>query len=395
MVVFCLLLLMAAAMLFLYRQKLFKSIFDFSVCLGILALLLGVRWLCMAHITLDYTDFLAKWVEFFRVRGGFSALKYSVGNYNVPYLYFIALISYIPAPDLYLIKLFSVIFDVVLAFAGLKLVSLFTDSRIKKLVCFFVILLLPTVILNGSFWGQCDSIYAAFALWSLYFVMKDRPVMSMVMMAISFGFKMQAIFIMPVFFVFLYKRKLKIRHLAVFPLTYVALVLPAVIAGRPFLETITLYFNQIDTVGTALNYNSSSVFAFFYNVADKSAAEKYGILAAFVFVLAIFALTFARRKRLTNDAYLITALIFCVGVPFLLPHMHDRYFFLADILSVCFAVIRPKRFYVPVLVSFASLLGYHAYIKMRYLLPMHYGAAALLFVLLVLLIDLAFTAREN
>jgi len=395
LVVFCLLLLMAAAMLSLYRQKLFKSFIDFSICLGILVLLLGIRWLCMAHITLDYTDFLAKWVEFFRVRGGFSALKYSVGNYNVPYLYFIALISYIPVPDLYLIKLFSVIFDIILAFAGLKLVSLFTESRIKKLTCFFVILLLPTVILNGSFWGQCDSIYAALALWSLYFVMKDRPILSMVMIALSFGFKMQAIFIMPVFFVFLYTKKLKIWHLVIFPLTYVALVLPAVIAGRPFLETITLYFNQIDTVGTALNYNSSSVFAFFYNIADKAAAEKIGILAAFVFVLAIFVLTFARRKRLTNDAYLITALIFCVGVPFLLPHMHDRYFFMADILSVCFAVIRPKRFFVPVLVSFASLLGYHAYIKMRFLLPMHYGAAALLFVLFVLLIDLVFTAKEN
>jgi len=395
LVIVCLLLLMAVAMFFLYRERLFNNILDFSVCLGIMAALFIIRWLCMAHITLDYTDFLAKWVEFFRTRGGFSALEHSVGNYNVPYLYFIALISYIPAPDLYLIKLFSILFDVILAFAGLKLVSLFTESRIKKLVCFYVILLLPTVILNGSFWGQCDSIYAAFALWSLYFVMKGRPSASMVMLAISFGFKMQAVFIMPVFFIFLYTKKLRLRHLFVFPLTYVILVMPAVIAGRPFLETITLYFNQIDTVGTALNYNSSSVFAFFYNVADMVSAEKFGIIAAFAFVLVIFALTFIRRRHLTNEAYLTAALIFCVGVPFLLPHMHDRYFFMADILSVCFAVVYPKRSFLPVLVSFASLLGYHAYIKMRYLLQMHYGAAALLFVLMVLIIDLVYILWAN
>ena len=30
------------------------------------------------------------------------------------------------------------------------------------------------------------------------------------------------------------------------------------------------------------------------------------------------------------------------------------------------------------LVQFASLLGYHAYLKMRYLLPMRYGSAALI-----------------
>ena len=75
--------------------------------------------------------------------------------------------------------------------------------------------------------------------------------------------------------------------------------------------------------------------------------------------------------------------------------MHDRYFFMADVLSVCFAVIHPKRSFLPFLVSFGSLLGYHAYLKMRYLLPMSYGAAALLFVLFVLLIDLVFTAEKS
>lgn len=391
----CFLLLLAAAMLFLYRQKLVKNSLDFFICLGLLILVLAVRWLCMAHITLDYIDFLAKWVEFFRRNGGISALKYSIGNYNVPYLYFLALISYIPVPDLYLIKLLSIVFDFVLASAGLKIVSLFTKSRIKKLVCFFTILLLPSVILNGSYWGQCDSIYAAFALWSLYFALSDHPIISMVMMALSFGFKLQAVFIMPVFFVLLYRKKLKLYHLFVFPLTYALLVLPAVIAGRPFLDTITLYFNQIDTVGSALNYNSSSVFALFTNIRNIKAAEKAGIIAAFVFVLLIFFLTYLKRRRLTNDTYLSAALIFCVGVPFFLPHMHDRYFFMADILSVCFAVVHPKRSFVPVLVSFASLLGYHAYLKMRYLLPMSYGAVALLFVILTLFFDLVFASEEG
>jgi len=394
LVTLCLLILLAAAMFCLYRQKLIRKRLDFLICLGLILLLLAVRWLCMAHITLDYTDFLSKWVDFFRLNGGFSALKYSIGNYNVPYLYLLALISYIPVSDLYLIKLVSIFFDFALAFAGQKIVSVFTGSRKKQLVCFFVILALPTVILNGSYWGQCDAVYAAFALWSLYFALRDHPILSVVMIALAFGFKLQAVFIMPVFFILLYRRKLKIRHLFVFPLTYVVLVLPAVLAGRPFLDTITLYFNQIDTVGNALNYNSSSVFALFTDIRDIKAAETAGIAAAFVFVLAIFTLTYLKRRRLTNDAYLSAALIFCVGVPFFLPHMHDRYFFMADVLSVCFAAVHPKRSYVPVLVSFASLLGYHAYLKMRYLLPMSYGAVALLFVLLVLLIDLVFMNED-
>ena len=42
--------------------------------------------------------------------GGFAAVKLPIGNYNAPYLYFLAAISYLPIPDLYLIKLFSILF---------------------------------------------------------------------------------------------------------------------------------------------------------------------------------------------------------------------------------------------------------------------------------------------
>ena len=59
--------------------------------------------------------------------------------------------------------------------------------------------------------------------------------------------------------------------------------------------------------------------------------------------------------------------------------MHDRYFYAADILSLAFAVAAPAYFFLPLLCEFASLLGYHAYLKMRYLLLMHWGAAALAF----------------
>ena len=70
--------------------------------------------------------------------------------------------------------------------------------------------------------------------------------------------------------------------------------------------------------------------------------------------------------------------------------MHDRYFFLADVLSLCYAFILRRRFSFPVLVSFASLLGYYAYFRMRYLLPMWYGGGALVIVLLILIADLFF-----
>ena len=85
------------------------------------------------------------------------------------------------------------------------------------------------------------------------------------------------------------------------------------------------------------------------------------------------------------------AIILLVGIPCLVRALHDRESDAAAILSLAFAVAAPASFFLPRLCEFASLLGYHAYLKMRYLLLMHWGAAALAFVLIVALV---FTAAQ-
>ena len=101
---------------------------------ALLPILLGLlaRFLLLDHATLDYQDFLSQWVEFFRQNGGFAALKEPVGNYNVPYLYLLAFLSYLPFPDLYGIKLFSILFDILLAWGGLRLTKCLTGNRSEE-----------------------------------------------------------------------------------------------------------------------------------------------------------------------------------------------------------------------------------------------------------------------
>lgn len=156
-----------------------------------------IRILLLDHVTLDYQDFLSKWVEYFRQNGGFAAMKDPIGNYNVPYLYMLALLSYLPVPDLYGIKLFSILFDILLAWGGFRLVKQLTQDERLPLAAFSALLLLPTVVLNGSCWGQCDSVWAALCLLSLTQALKRRPISSMTLLALAFSFKLQAIFILP------------------------------------------------------------------------------------------------------------------------------------------------------------------------------------------------------
>ena len=160
-------------------------------------------------------------------------------------------------------------------------------------------------------------------------------------------------------------------------------MLPAVLLGRPFWETLTLYFSQTGSIGDALNYNSSSIFAIFWKVADPARASKTAIVAAFVYMLAVLAVCYVNRKRLSDHAVLGAAVLLAVGIPFLLPHMHDRYFFCADILTLVLAFACPPCSPAALLTQFASLLGYHAYLKMRFLLPMRYGVAALIVTLMI------------
>jgi hypothetical protein len=91
-----------------------------------------------------------------------------------------------------------------------------------------------------------------------------------------------------------------------------------------------------------------------------------------------------RRRNIGNLEFVVCTAILAVGVPLFLPHMHDRYFFLADAAALAVAFCVPKLAVVVPLTSFASLLGYHAYLKMRYLLQMKWGFFALFIALLLL-----------
>ena len=352
---------------------------------GLLIAAFALRSLCLDYQTLDYQDFLSKWVEYYRINGGVKAFAAPLGNYNIPYMYFLCIFSYLPISDLYLIKLLSVAFDVGLAYASMKLVEFVNDNENIRLASFFSVLLLPTVFLNGALWAQCDSIYAALALLGLWLALDKKPVLSVLCFTLSFGFKLQAVFILPIMLVLLFTKKYKFWHLLLFPAYYVALVIPAVIMGKPFLETLTLYTSQTSSIGSGLNYNSPSIYALLRNVADPNAAANAGIIAAFVFMAVILALCLVKRKSLGDKQIILASALLALGIPFLLPHMHDRYFFLADVLTVVLAFIYfPWGISLAVLCQFASLLGYHAYLKMRYLLTMNYGAYALIAVLLVI-----------
>ena len=266
----------------------------------------------------------------------------------------------------------------------MQLAGRFVRSPARRLACFFLVLFWPTVVLNGALWGQCDSIYTAFAVLSVWLVLAGQPALGMASIAAAFSFKLQAVFVLPVFLLFLLARRVKLWHCLIFPAVCVLMVLPAVLAGRPLWEALTISLSQTGSIGDGLNYNSSSVFALFSNVQNPVLAGQLGILAAALVIALLAILIWKRRDVCSDRALLIAAVLLAAAIPFFLPHMHDRYFFAADILTLALAAVDLRLAPLPLLCEFASLLGYHAYLKLRYLLPMAYGAGALIVVLAIL-----------
>ena len=64
----------------LYRAGVLKKRISWVLCTLLLALAMGLRAAVFDYETLDYINFLARWVDFFRQWGNFRALRYPLGT---------------------------------------------------------------------------------------------------------------------------------------------------------------------------------------------------------------------------------------------------------------------------------------------------------------------------
>jgi Gpi18-like mannosyltransferase len=322
-----------------------------------------------------------------------EAMGTPVGNYNPSYMYILNIVSRIGISDLYLIKTVSVMFDLLLAFFVMKLVSLKTESLNFRMLAFILAFAVPTVVLNSSMWAQCDSIYTAFALGSVYFGLRGRSKVAYVFIALALSFKLQAAFILPFFAVFIIKNKIKLRDCYVFFLTYFAMLLPAVIAGRSIVDLLMVYINQTGTYHF-LKLNAVNIWQLVGDV-EFGGFRIAGLYISGLAVLGLLYFTYVNRERLVQTVdYIRLVFLFAVILPFLLPQMHDRFFYMADVLSLLVFLFDKRRWYVPLVTVFCSYTAYAWYLmNWAVLVDYKYAALALMVVIFTVLRDYVLSLR--
>ena len=356
----------------------------FIVMITIMALL--VRIVPIKFQSDDYTYFLSPWFNDLLTKGGLTGLGTYIGNYNAPYMTIMALLTYLPINSLFSIKIVSIIFDFVLAISASHLVTMLVkkNKKIYGAIAYAMVLFLPQVILNSAMWGQCDSIYASFSIIALILLLKEKYWQSFVFLGISFAFKLQFIFILPVFIImYVCKNKFSILHFLIIPAVNVVMCLPAIIMGKPILDILKVYFNQT-SISTALVRNYPNIYNLF---ANDMVTIKYGGIIITIAVFAMMLFYFIYKKVNWNkDKIIVLTLMVLVIISYILPGFHERYLYVGEILSIVYYLVYRKNLPLVIMVNLNAILTYSIYLtgyqtNIMPLLSIVYGGVIIYFVI--------------
>ncbi|MEH2047306.1 hypothetical protein [Nostoc sp.] len=317
-----------------------------------------IRLVCVPNQSSDYKSFLAPWYDFIASHGGFNALKYSFADYTPPYLYWILIAATLLSglPKIFAIKLFAMAVDFICGFLTYKIVRLKYPDGSKPIFAFLAVILSPTVIYNSALWGQCDSIYTTGMIACIYFLCIQKEISALLSFGVGLSFKLQAMFLAPLLLALLFKKRIHWYYLPLIPAVYIIAVLPPWLMGRPIQELLLIYFSQANKY-KELAKGVPNLYQWipnnFYNIVVPIGLT---LTISAIFLLAY--IVYKSRLEITQDRLIHLATISVLFMPYILPKMHQRYFYPADILSIIFAFYFPRYFWVAIVVQMASLFSY-------------------------------------
>ena len=369
-------------------KKITFTVMDILLFLVLTGFALIMRYVLRNVVAGDYKMFFEPWVATLREAGGgikgLSA-EFEYVDYTTPYLTILSFISICPFLNtLLLMKLVSIFFDFVAAFAVMAIVYDRTKNMTYGILGYGALLMVPTVLTNGAMWAQCEIIFTSFVLWSLYFMLKDKPAWSMAFYGIAFAFKLQTLFLAPLYVILWMKGKVKLKHFLFLPLMYVIGMIPSLLAGKSFWELISVYFfqanGQMDIY--ALSHKFPNIYqligtdSFLFEYADAGIWVTLGALMILMYC-------FARKQYEMNACLLLRmGMLLTMTVVFFLPHMHERYAILVDVMAIVYVFFDFRKLYIPVLTILCSFAGYTVYLAQNNIIPMY--VYTILFLLLML-----------
>ena len=308
----------------------------------------------------DMDTFLLSWFEQMQDAGGLHGLREQIGDYNILYQTFIALMTYIPLNPMTMYKALSCVFDIGLAVAAAYFVcdlkSVPKWGRLFNTV-YTVIILLPTVVLNSAYWGQCDSMYAFCILIAVCLLYREKHIPAFVFLGLSFAFKLQTVFVLPFFLAVYFVRKR--FSIAMFLISLLSFWLSggvAYIFGRDLLAPFKVYLEQTSTY-RSMYMCSRSIWLVFGNEYDDFG--RFAIILTLSLCAVGFYMILDKAKKIDSPDHYFSALAYFIwSCIFFLPAMHDRYAYPLDIVIIVLAFLDKRYIKFAVFSAFFSFMSY-------------------------------------
>lgn len=325
-----------------------------AMAVGCAFLGLVLRYLAREHTTADAFRYLIPWYLFARDHG-VGGLDEAFTNYTPFYSYLLMIAAQFDrfGQPLSLVKAISTVFELACAIVAAQIVLRATKAPHRASLAFCGVWLAPTVVFNGALWGQADSIWTFFTLASVSLFMQGRN--GVLPFAVAFAVKAQGVFLGPFVLGMMLRRKIHWAWLAAIPGVYVALAIPVLLAGRPIASVFWVYVDQAG-VFHRLTMNAANIWVF-AGAAPYAIGVAVGLTLAAAAGLAL-SVFIARSKREESSFILLAACASLMLMPYLLPKMHDRYFYAFELASIVLACLNPRYLPFAAIAQIDGVLSY-------------------------------------
>lgn len=362
----------------------------FFVVISVLAFL--IRLPGLDFVSKDMDLYVLKWFNEIIEFGQLNSMGLRIGDYNVFFQFLLTLLTYIDVEPLYLVKSIQLIFDFFLAFVGALFISDIKNHSKTYFLCIYTfILFCPTIFINSSVWGQCDSIYCTFLLLTIYCLYKEKFTLSFVFYGLAFAFKLQAIFLLPfVIIYYFYKKSFSILNLLISIIIYWGVNSIGLFWGRSIWEPFLVYKSQIN-----LHKEMWMNFPSFWQLIGNN-YHTFSIIAIILTIAimgVILLLVLNGRIKIDTPSEFLEVCVLCLWTVLLfLPAMHERYVYLLDLVIFFLAVINKKYIKYAACCLIMSCMSYGFYLFNTFVLSWH---ALIYFIFYLLFVYEVFYKRKD
>lgn len=341
------------------------------VAVGLLGLFLRYSHLPMLAADLKFIN--TAWFEAIKAEGIAGildpALEY---NYSPLHLYIwrLAAALFGSFDTRLVLKAVSLVFELglVVAFCGLLRVLLpQKEQRFQRFLGFTALWLSPVLIWNASGWGQTDVIYGGFAILAVLLLLKDKPVWGLACLGVSLAFKLQAMFLVPLFMMayFCGRKRFSVLWFLLVPGILVISGFPMMLVGESPLFAVNTYLGQADQY-SQITYNYPNLYAIMGDALEVDQMtlgmhSRVGLAIGIAALGCVAAYMMSKHKLLDQPAMVLLGAWCVLCCVFFLPRMHERYGIVGEILLLCWAVwLKKPRGLLYALLSIVPILSAYA-----------------------------------